>query len=113
MEAWSARCRCNVARSLGADVVIAVDISSKPQFGKTASSLDVMLQTFNIMSHTIAQHELPQADVVIRPNVNGVGGADFQAKHLAILEGERAVSESMPALREKIAQVAAVAARGP
>ena len=103
----------NVARSLGADLVIAVDISNRPRFGKTASSIDVMLQTFNIMSHTIAQHELPQADVVIRPNVNGIGGADFQAKHLAILEGERAVSEIMPLLREKIAQATAVAARGP
>jgi NTE family protein len=102
-----------VARSLGADVVIAVDISSRPRFGKTASSIDVLLQTFNIMSHTIAEHELPQADVVIRPNVNGVSGADFQAKHLAILEGERAVSENISALREKIAQAAALAARRP
>ncbi|OGA10625.1 MAG: esterase [Betaproteobacteria bacterium RIFCSPLOWO2_02_FULL_65_20] len=96
-----------VARSLGADVVIAVDISSKPRFGKTASSLDVMLQTFNIMSYTIAQQELAQADVVIRPNLVGVSGADFQAKHLAILEGERAVSENIAALREKIARAAA------
>lgn len=103
----------NVARSLGADVVIAVDISSRPQFGKTASSIDVLLQTFNIMSHALAQHELPQADVVIRPNVNAFSGADFQAKHLAILEGERAVSESIPALREKIAQAAALAAKRP
>ena len=103
----------NVARSLGADVVIAVDISSKPKFGKTASSLDVLLQTFNIMSYALAQHELPQADVVIRPNVNGVSGADFQAKHLAILEGERAVSENIVGLREKIAQAAALAARMP
>lgn len=103
----------NIARSLGADVVIAVDISSKPKFGKTANSLDVLVQTFNIMSHTLAQHELPQADVVIRPNVDGVGGADFQAKHLAILEGERAVSEVIPRLREKIAQAEALAARGP
>jgi NTE family protein len=103
----------NVARSLGADVVIAVDISSKPKFGKTASSLDVLLQTFNIMSHTLAQHELPQADVVIRPNVDGVSGTDFQAKHLAIMEGERALGENLPALRAKIAQAAASAARRP
>lgn len=95
-----------VARSLGADVVIAVDVSSKPKSGKTASSIDVLLQTFNIMSHTIAEHELLQADVVIRPNVGGVGGIDIQAKHLAILEGERAVSEIMPRLREKIEQAA-------
>ena len=102
-----------VARGLGANVVIAVDISSKPKFGKTTSSLDVVLQTFNIMSNTIAEHELPQPDVVIRPDVSAVSGTDYQSKHLAILEGERAVSEVISILREKIALAAALAARAP
>ena len=92
-----------IARSLGADVVIAVDVSSRPRFGKTASSLDVLLQTFNIMGQSIASHELLQADIVIRPNVDGVGGTDFQGKHLAILEGEKAAAESLPSLRAKLA----------
>jgi len=96
-----------IARELGADVVIAVDISSQPQFGKTDSSLAVLLQTFNIMAHTIASHELPQADVVLHPRIGGISGTDFQGKHLAILEGERAVAESLPALRAKIAAAAA------
>jgi len=99
-----------VARSLGADVVIAVDISSKPRSAKTASSLDVLLQTYNIMSHTIAGHELLHADVVIRPDVEGVSGRDFQAKHLAIMEGERALADNLPTLRAKI-EAAASAAR--
>ena len=92
-----------IARSLGADIVIAVDVSSKPRYGRTASSLDVLLQTFNIMGQSIASHELLQADVVIRPNVDGVGGTDFQGKHLAILEGEKAAEESLPSLRAKLA----------
>jgi NTE family protein len=91
-----------VARGLGADIVIAVDISSKPQFAPTSSSLEVLMQTFNIMGHTIASHELPLADLVIRPTVQGIGGADFQAKHLAILEGERAAAAGLPALRARI-----------
>jgi len=103
----------DVARSLGADFVIAVDISNKPQFGRTVSSLDVLLQTFNIMGHAIAGHELPHADVVIRPNVNGVSGTDFQAKHLAIMEGERALVETLPVLRAKIGDAAASASRRP
>jgi len=94
-----------IARSLGADVVIAVDVSSRPRYGKTTSSLDVLLQTFNIMGQSIASHELLQADIVIRPNVDGVGGTDFQGKHLAILEGEKAAAESLPSLRAKLAAV--------
>ncbi len=93
----------SIARSLGADVVIAVDVSNKPRNGRTASSLDVLLQTFNIMGQSIASHELLQADVVIRPNIDGVGGTDFQGKHLAILEGEKAAAESLPLLRAKLA----------
>ncbi len=61
------------------------------------------------MAHTIAAHELPAADVVIRPDVNGVSATDFQARHLAILEGERALAEALPALRAKLADIAAAA----
>jgi len=91
-----------VARSLGADIVIAVDISSRPQFAATASSVDVLLQAFNIMGQRIASHELSQADFVIRPSIDGIGGADFQAKHVAILEGERAAAAILPALLARI-----------
>jgi NTE family protein len=91
-----------IARSLGADFVIAVDISRRPQQGKTSSSLDVLLQTFAIMGQSIAANELPLADIVIRPNIDGIGGADFQAKHVAVLEGERAVAAKLPELRAKL-----------
>jgi NTE family protein len=96
-----------VARNLGADLVIAVDISSKPRFARTVSSLDVLLQTFTIMGQSIAAHELREADVVIRPNVDGVSGTDFQAKHRAIMEGERALSEALGVVRAKLADAAA------
>ena len=89
------------ARGLGADIVIAVDISSRPQLARLQTSVDVLLQAFNIMAHTIAGKDLAQADFVIRPNVGAISGTDFQAKHLAILEGERAVARILPALLAK------------
>lgn len=98
-----------IARSLGADIVIAVDISSRPREQKTASSFEVMLQTFAIMGQSIAALEMKEADVVVRPAIGGIAGTDFNAKHLAILEGERAMQSQLPALRARIA--ALVAAR--
>ncbi|MES2353225.1 MAG: patatin-like phospholipase family protein [Pseudomonadota bacterium] len=92
------------ARAMGADIVIAVDISARPQFGKTAGSLDVLLQTFCIMVQSISAYELPGADVVLRPDNGPMAAADFQSRHLAILEGERQVAEKLPRIREKIAQ---------
>lgn len=94
-----------VARSLGADFVIAVDISDKPQYGKTASMLDVMLQTFNIMGQTISRNELPDADIVISPKTNGLSSTDMKDRHRAVLEGEKAVAAILPELKAKLGKL--------
>ena len=93
-----------VARDLGAGVVIAVDISSKPKNAKVSSMVDVLLQTFTIMGATVAQYELTQADVVIRPEVGDISGTDFQSRHLAILEGEKAAAGKMEEIRAALAK---------
>jgi len=90
------------ARDLGADVVIAVDISAKPQNAKVVSSTDILLQTFAIMGQSISRRELAEADVVIRPNTLGFGPADFDKKHEAIMEGEKAAQALIPLIRKKI-----------
>lgn len=89
-----------VARRLGADVVIAVDISSAPEHQDIGGLLDVMMQTVRIMSHSIAALELADADIVIRPGLSS-GSTDFAARNLAILEGEQATA----ALARRIAEV--------
>lgn len=91
-----------VARNLGADIVIAVDISKKPDSGKIEGTLDVLLQTFTIMGQSISNYELASADVVIRPNTAMIGAADFESKHSAILEGEKAAQSALPLIRKQI-----------
>lgn len=90
------------AREMGANFVIAVDISNKPQLGKTKSSLDVLLQTFAIMGQSLNRNELPQADIVIRPDISQLASADFKTRHLAVLEGEKAAALALPALKSKL-----------
>lgn len=94
-----------VARSLGADFVIAVDISDRPQYATTASTLDVLMQTFTIMGQTITRNELPGADVIIRPNTLGISSTDFNGRHLAILEGEKAVAAILPELKARLTKL--------
>jgi len=91
-----------VARSLGADFVIAVDISDKPINNKTTSSIEVMLQTFNIMGQSISRNELPEADIVIRPVTPGISSTDFKDRHTAVLEGEKAVAAILTELKNKL-----------
>jgi NTE family protein len=95
------------ARDMGADFVIAVDISDQPQYGSTKSTIDVLLQTFAIMGQTIGRYELRDADVVIRPQTSGLKGTDFQDRHLAVLEGEKAVAAALPEIKAKLAKLRA------
>jgi NTE family protein len=94
-----------IARSLGADLVIAVDISAKPQSGKTQNTLGVLLQTFAIMGQTLGRAELAEADVIIRPQLADVAATDFQGRHLAVLEGEKATVSALPDIRRRLAQL--------
>ncbi|MCL4469572.1 MAG: patatin-like phospholipase family protein [Sulfuricella sp.] len=91
-----------VARAMGADIVIAVDISSKPRYAKVNDTVDIMLQTFNIMGQTIGRYELAEADVVIRPQTGMIGATEFDQKHLAIMEGEKAALGALPLIRSKL-----------
>jgi NTE family protein len=95
------------ARGMGADFVIAVDISHVGSRGKLTGTLDVLLQTFAIMGHAISRHELEDADVVIRPKTAAVSSTDFEDRHLAILEGEKAAAAIMPELKAKLAKARA------
>lgn len=92
------------ARAMGADFIIAVDISSVGRRGRLSGTLDVLLQTFAVMGQAIARHELAEADVVIRPRTAAVSSTSFDDRHLAILEGEKAVAAVMTELKTKLAK---------
>ena len=92
------------ALNMGADFVIAVDIGNKPNWGTAESTLKVMLQTFTIMGNVISREELRKADIVIRPRTPQVKATDFEGRHIAILEGEKATAEVMVELKAKLAK---------
>jgi len=91
------------ARQMGADLVIAVDISSPPDGNATGDPFKLLLQTFAIMGRSINQFELKDADVVLRPRLAGMSGADFSARQRAINAGRDAATAALPALRQRLA----------
>ena len=95
----------DAARQLGADIVIAVDISTKASGKAPGSLLGTVNQSITIMGQKLGAQELARADVVIRPSVNDIGPAAFEQKATAILEGERAAVAALPQIRAKIAQL--------
>ena len=88
----------------GADVVIAVDISGDGQGLKPTGTLSTILQSIGIMYEKIAAHQLQKADVVIKPNVASIGTSDFTKRHEAVLEGERAATAALPAIKAAISR---------
>lgn len=90
------------ARQMGAELVIAVDISSPPEANPADGTLQILLQTFAIMGKSINQYELKDADVVVQPSQAGLKSADFSARQRAIDAGRAAMRAALPALRAKM-----------
>ena len=89
-------------RQMGAELVIAVDISTVPEENTANDTLQILLQTFSIMGRSINQHELKDADIIIRPSLVGLKSADFSARLKAIEAGRAAMLAALPALRLKM-----------
>lgn len=90
------------AHEMGADFVIAVNISASPEAQAASSSVDVLLQTFAIMGQSINSYELKDADIVIRPELGAMKGNDFAARNTAILAGEQAAMAQMAIIKKKL-----------
>ena len=78
------------AKDMGADIVIAVDISARPTGSGAGNMLGLLDQTINIMGQQSISTELNQANVVIQPKVGNLGVLDLKSSNQAILEGEKA-----------------------
>lgn len=89
----------DVARRHGADIVIAVDISG----GITKTVPDGMMESVkksvDIMYARIAEYQIRNADVVIRPDMKNIGSTEMEKLNEAILEGEKAATLKIPELQ--------------
>jgi NTE family protein len=87
------------ARKMGADIVIAVDISTGTDNPPPQTTMETIMQSVSIMYSKISQNQIARADIVIRPKVSHIGSTDFSKRHEAVLEGERAALEAMPQIK--------------
>jgi NTE family protein len=90
------------ARQMGAEVIIAVDISSAPEGNAADSQLQILLQTFAIMGKSINSFELKDAELVVRPELVGMKSGDFASKRRAMDAGKAAMQRAMPQLKALI-----------
>ena len=91
------------ARQMGAEIVIAVDITQAPDGADTGDMMSMLLQTFSIMGRSINQFELRDADVALRPRLQGVASVDFAARARSIEAGRAAALAALPQIRARVA----------
>ena len=92
----------DVARRNGADIVIAVDISGGINTDVPDGIMDTMRKSVAIMYARIAEYQIKNADIVIRPNMKNIGSTDMDKVNEAIFEGEKAASAKMPEIQKII-----------
>ncbi|RFS36105.1 patatin-like phospholipase family protein [Acinetobacter sp. SWAC5] len=90
------------AKNMGADIVIAVDISARPDGTKAMNMFGVLDQTINIMGQQSINEELQQANIVIQPKVGHIGTLDLKASNETILEGEKATQLKIRAIQKLV-----------
>lgn len=92
----------SVARELGADIVIAVDISENVVNFNITNLIDVVLQSVNIMFSENVKSKKKDADVLIAPAVGDVAMLDFGQKKRCMQAGIEAAQKAMPQIKAKI-----------
>ncbi len=102
----------NVARAMGADLVIAVNLdnarfSNGFNYGpnKNINLTDMPIRALNILRHHLAQNSLKTADILIEPNVNEIGlvgwSKFFDSREVKknIKAGEEAMLKVLPKIK--------------
>lgn len=90
------------ARQMGAEVIIAVDISAAPQANASQDSFQILMKTFAIMGSSINRFELRDADVVVKPSLQGLSSTSFSSRKEAITAGYQSMLSMLGKLRNVI-----------
>ena len=90
----------NIARDLGADIIIAVDILAQPAYTETNNVWGLFNQNINIMQQHLAKQELQHADVVIQPDIREKGHIfDVRGREMTMQAGVHAAKQQLGAIQ--------------
>jgi len=94
-----------VAKNLGADIVIAVDVTANTtNHVKLTNMVEVLVQTLNVMARQMTRGQAELADVLIRPQVGQLWMLDFKDARKCIDAGVDAGERALPAIRALLSQ---------
>lgn len=92
-----------IARKMGADIVIAVDVSrSRLPHDQLNSATAVMHQAILISMQQITEAEVQEADVIIRPEVGAILANEFEQRDQLVEAGKRAALDKITIIKQLI-----------
>ncbi len=98
---------CDHARALGADVVIGVDLSPRPDaLAPMGNSYEVAMRAADISRYKLKNLLVSEADALIPVEVSDVFWADFSQFDRCVEAGRRAAEQALPAIRKVISSKA-------
>lgn len=91
----------SAARSLGADLVIAVDVNAEGAkfLGPPQSAIGVIFQSMMVVQRTVSALQLQDADIVVRPRVGHIRWDEMKRADELILAGEEAARRTLARIR--------------
>lgn len=89
----------DVARKMGADIVIAVDLAHKGETGTITNLFDVIIQAINIMERQMFNQRQEECDILIRPKVAHLSPSSFESIDECVALGEQAAEEFLPEIK--------------
>ncbi len=92
----------DAVRSLGADLVIGVNVEGGIYRENFPHGIDILYQADDIRGHELTKLKLAKADLIIKPNLDGINWSHFSKAQLCIERGERATREALPLIRKKL-----------
>src|SRR3990167_4506655 len=100
----------DVARKMGAQVVIAVNLDGGRKATQVNNIFDAIVQSLHLMAIESTAARLREADVVIQPAVSNIGPIDFSRKKELLTLAIQAAEQALPRIREKLLGVSAASA---
>lgn len=89
----------DIARKMGADIVIAVDLAHKGETGTITNLFDVIIQAINIMERQMFNQRQEECDILIRPKVAHLSPSSFESIDECVALGEQAAEEFLPEIK--------------
>jgi NTE family protein len=90
----------SVVKEMGADLVIAVDVSFFESSHAITSIFDVIAQSIDVMEREILRYRMLDADLMLRPNVGHYSTNKFSEVSKIIDEGEKTALEMIPNIKK-------------